>query len=49
VIKEKSFSVLYRITADSKEEAQNLAQKIAVEQTIEFPPDLVERQSISII
>ncbi|MCI1821141.1 RuBisCO large subunit C-terminal-like domain-containing protein [Megasphaera sueciensis] len=46
MIKEKSFSVLYRITADSKEEAQNLAQKIAVEQTIEFPPDLVERQSI---
>jgi ribulose-bisphosphate carboxylase large chain len=46
LIRDKTFSVLYRIAADSKEEADALAEKIAVEQTIEFPPDLVERSSI---
>jgi ribulose-bisphosphate carboxylase large chain len=40
------FSVLYRIDAASETEAASIAKTIAVEQTIEFPPELVERRSI---
>lgn len=42
----KTFSVLYRIDAPSEAEAATIARQIAVEQTIEFPPELVERQGI---
>ena len=42
----KTFSVLYRVDATTQQEALSIAAQIAVEQTIEFPPELVERQDI---
>ncbi len=40
------FSVLYRVDADSPGQALQRARDIAVEQTIEFPPELVTHRSI---
>ena len=44
--KNEQFSVLYHIAADSIHEAATVAQRIAVEQTIEFPVDLVNDRYI---
>ena len=42
----ETFSAVYRLQANDSAEAEKMATGICVEQTIEFPPDLVERQDI---
>lgn len=42
----EQFSVLYRIAADSVHEAATVAQGIAVEQTLEFPIELIKDRQL---